>query len=89
MDGEHGPWHRSPWAAIEAIAPKPGCTSETLLRRVRQAERDTGQVAGLTTGERQRQKEFERENCELKRAHEILRRESAYLARKELDRRAK
>ena len=67
--GEHG----SQWAAIEAIVPKLGCTSETLRRWVRQAERDTGQRAGLTTSEQQRLKELERENRELKRANEILR----------------
>ena len=41
---------------------KLGCTSETLRRWVRQAERDTGHRAGLTTDERQRLKELEREN---------------------------
>ena len=44
--------HGSQWAAIEAIAPKVGCTSETLRRWVRQAERDTGRRAGLSTDER-------------------------------------
>ena len=73
----------------EAIAPKLGCTSETLRRWVRQAERDTGERAGLTTDERQRLKELERENRELKRANEILRKASAYFAQAELDRRAK
>jgi transposase len=58
---EHGPEHPSQWAAIAAIAPKLGCTSETLRRWVRQAERDTGHRAGLTTDERQRLKELERE----------------------------
>jgi transposase len=56
---------------------------------VRQAERDTGHRAGLTTDERQRLKELERENRELKRANEILRKASAYFAQAELDRRAK
>ena len=61
MVREHGPEHPSQWAAIVAIAAKLGCTSETLRRWVRQAERDTGQRAGLTTDERQRLKELERE----------------------------
>jgi transposase-like protein len=74
---------------MEAIAPKLGCTGETLRRWVRQAERDTGQRAGMTTDERQRVKELERENRELKRANEILRNASAYFAQAELDRRAK
>jgi transposase len=56
---------------------------------VRQAERDAGQRPGLTTDERQRLKEPERENRELKRTNEILRKASAYFAQAELDRRAK
>ena len=89
MVREHGPEHGSQWAAIQAIAPKLGCTSETLRRWVRQAERDRGQRGCLTTDERQRLKELERENRDLKRANEILRKASAYFAQAELDRRAK
>ena len=81
--------HASQWATIEAIAPKLGCTSETLRRWVRQAERDGGRRPGLTTDERQRVKELERENRELKRANEILRKASAFFAQAELDRRPK
>jgi len=66
-----------------------GCTPETLRSWVRQAEKDAGKRAGLTTSERQRLKELERENRELKRANEILRKASAYFAQAELDRRAK
>ena len=47
---------------------KLGCTVEA-LRRVRQAERDAGQRPGLTTDERHRLKQLERENFELKRAN--------------------
>ena len=83
--GEHG----SQWAAIGSIAGKIGCTAETLRRWVRQAERDAGLRGGLTTDERQRLKELERENRELKRTNEILRKASAYFAQAELDRRAK
>jgi transposase len=89
MVREHSPEHPSQWAAMEAIAPKLGCTPETLRRWVRQAERDAGQRAGLTTTEQQRMKELERENRELKRANEILRKASAYFAQAELDRRAR
>ena len=53
--------HDSQWAAIESIAAKIGCTSETLRRWVRQHERDTGQREGLTTAEAQRIKELERD----------------------------
>ena len=56
---------------------------------VRQAERNTGQRPGLTTSERERMKELEREVRELKRANEILRKASAYFAQAELDRRPK
>ena len=86
---EHGPEHPSQWAAITSIAAKFGCTGETLRNWVRQAERDTGQRGGLTTDERQRLKELERDNRELKRANEILRKASAYFAQAELDRRAR
>ena len=86
---EHGAEHPSQWAAIASIAGKLGCTAETLRQWVRQAERDAGQRNGLTTDERQRLKALERENRELKRANEILRKASAYFAQAELDRRAK
>ena len=79
--------HSSQWAAIQSVASKIGCTAETLRSWVRQAERDTGQRPGLTTTERERLKELERENRELKRANEILRKASAYFAQAELDRR--
>jgi transposase len=79
--------HGSQWAAIIAIAPKLGCTPETLRRWVRRAERDAGDRPGLTTTERQRLKDLERENRELKRANEILRKASAFFAAAELDRR--
>jgi transposase len=86
---DHAAEHPSQWAAIESIASKLGCTAETLRKWVRQAERETGQRSGLTTDERQRLKELERENRELKRTNEILRKASAYFAQAELDRRAK
>ncbi|WP_434218357.1 IS3 family transposase [Escherichia coli] len=69
----------SQWAAICSIAPKTGCTPETLRVWVRQYERDTGGGdGGLTTAERQRLKELERENRELHRSNNILRQASAY-----------
>ena len=84
---EQTPKHSSQWAAMTSIAPKIGCTAETLRGWVRQAERDGGERPGLTTSERERFKELERENRELKRANEILRKASAYFAMAELDRR--
>ena len=83
--GEHG----SQWAAIGSIAAKIGCTSETLRRWVRQAERDRGKRAGPTTEDRERIRALERENRELRQANEILRKASAYFAMAELDRRSK
>nr|WP_175527833.1 IS3 family transposase [Escherichia coli] len=69
----------SQWATICSIAPKIGCTPETLRVWVRQHERDTGGGdGGLTTAERQRLKELERENRELHRSNNILRQASAY-----------
>jgi len=79
----------SQWAAIGSVAGKMGCTAETLRNWVRQAERDSGARPGLTTGERERLKELEREVRELRRANEILRKASAFFAQAELDRRAK
>jgi transposase len=84
---EHAPEYPSQWAAIQSIAEKIGCSSEALRNWVRQAERNQGARAGLTTDERARLKELERENRELKRANEILRKASAYFAQAELDRR--
>jgi len=86
---EHREEYASEWAAMRSIAAKIGCRAETLRKWVRQAEIDHGRRAGLTTSERERLKQLERENRELKRANEILRKASAYFARAELDRRAK
>ena len=72
--------HESQWSAISSIASKIDCTRETVRTWVRRAERDAEKRAGLTTDERQRLKELERENRELKRANEILRKASAFFA---------
>ncbi|KWS93416.1 transposase, partial [Pseudomonas syringae pv. cerasicola] len=69
-----------------AIAPKIGCTPETLRLWVRQYERNSGQRDGLSTVERERVKLLERENRQLRQANEILRKASAYFAQAELDR---
>ena len=57
---------------MKSIAMKVGCSSEALRSWVRQAERDTGTQPGPTTDDVQRLKELERENKELRRANEIL-----------------
>jgi len=83
---EHQEEHDSQWATIGSIAGKIGCTPETLRKWVRQAERDQGIRDGMTSAERDWLKELERENRELKRANEILRKASAFFAQAELDR---
>ena len=83
---DHDHDHDSQWASIRSVAEKIGCTSETLRHWVRQAERDTGRRPGLSTEERARLKELEREVRELRRANEILRKASAFFAQAELDR---
>ena len=86
---DHAHEHASQWATIRSVAEKLGCTVEALRRWVRQAERDGGKRPGLTTDERQQLKQLQRENFELKRANEILKKAAAFFAQAELDRRAK
>jgi len=86
---DHAREHPSQWAAIRSVAEKIGCAPEVLRRWVRQAERDAGQRPGLTTTEREELKRLQRENFELKRANEILKKAAAFFAQAELDRRAK
>jgi len=81
---EHLGEYPSQWAAISSIATKCGMTPETLRKWVRRAEVDGGARPGLTSDERRRLAELERENRELRRANEILKAASAFFAR-ELD----
>jgi transposase-like protein len=81
--------HESRWATIQSIAAKIGCSAEALRNWVKQTEIDTGKRGGLSTDEKARVKELERENRELRRANDILRKASAYFAQAELDRRPK
>jgi transposase len=80
---------QSQWAAMQSISQKLGCTAESLRRWFHQIERDEGKRPGLISEERERLKQLERENRELKRANEILRTASAFFAQAELDRRLK
>jgi transposase len=86
---DQAPEHPSQWAAIRSVGEKLGIRTESLRRWVRQAERDRGERPGLTTDERTRLKALERENFELRRANEILKKAAAFFAQAELDRRAK
>ena len=81
---DHQDEYPSQWKAIESIAKKLQVNHETLRQWVRRAETDGGLRPGLTTDERARMKELERENKELRRANEILKAASAFFAR-ELD----
>ncbi|SEF65902.1 Transposase [Nitrosomonas ureae] len=86
---EHQADYESQWAAIKSIASKIGCTAETLRTWVRQNECDSGVRLGQSTSDRERLMSLERENRELKRANEILRKAAAFFAQAELDRRPK
>ena len=89
MVQEHRGEYPSQWAAIESIAPKIRCTSQTLLGWVKRDEVDSGEREGVSTSERERLKALEREVKELRRANEILKLASAFFAQAELDRRLK
>ena len=82
---EHERDYDSQWAAIGSIASKLGMTPETLRKWVRRAETDQGLRPGLSTSERERLRELERENRELRRANEILKAAAAFFGA-ELDR---
>ncbi len=85
---EHQHEYPSQWKAIQAISEKLGVHHESLRIWVRRAEVDEGRRPGLTTDERARLKELERENRELRRANEILKSASLFFAT-ELDGRTK
>jgi transposase len=84
---DHAAEYPSRWAAMRSVAEKLGCTVEAMRRWIHRAERETGKRPGLTMDERARLTQLERENAELKRANEILRKASAFFAQAELDRR--
>ncbi len=86
---EHRGSYPSLWAAVESLAPKIGCVPQTLLEWVKRTEIDAGARPGVTSAERERIKELEGENKELRRANDILRTASAFFAQAELDRKLK
>ncbi len=85
---EHQDEYPSQWKAICSIATKVDVNRETLRNWVRRAEIDGGHRPGLTTDERARMRDLERENKELRRANEILKAASAFFGA-ELDRQSK
>ena len=87
LTGEHE--HKSRWAAIQSVAAKIGCTPEALRSWVNKIEVDSGARPGVTTDQAARLKQLERENRELMRANEILRKAAAFFAQAELDRKPK
>ena len=86
---EHEGDYASQWEAIRSIAEKIGCSPESLRKWLRRTEVDSGSGSGVTSDERARMKDLEKEVRELRRANEILRKASAYFAQAELDRRPK
>jgi transposase len=85
---EHQHEYPSQWRAILSVSEKLDVHRETLRNWVRRAEVDEGRRPGVTTEERDRIKELERENKELRRANEILKAASAFFGA-ELDRQSK
>ncbi len=88
MVREHEHEYPSQWKAIQSISKKLGVNHETLRIWVRRAETDAGERPGLTSDERARMRQLEKENKELRRANEILKAASAFFGA-ELDRRSK
>jgi transposase len=76
------------FGVITRVARQLGIGTESLRNWVNQAEIDGGQRPGVTTEERRRIAELEREVRELRRANEILKTASIFFAT-ELDGRPK
>ena len=85
---DHAREYSSQWKAIESIAGKLAVHPETLRVWVRNAEVDAGERPGVTSEERVRVRELERENKELRRANEILKAAASFFGA-ELDRQSK
>jgi transposase-like protein len=84
---EHEKEYPTRWSAIKSLAEKIGCSPETLRHWARQAEGDGGPAPGPARDDAERLRALERENKELRRANEILKKAAAYFAQAELDRR--
>lgn len=82
MVGEHRADYGSEWEAMTSIAGKIGCTAETLRRWCREEASRRTVPAAQATDDKGRLKLLEHEVKELRRANEILRKASAYFARR-------
>lgn len=76
----------STWAAMTAIAPKIGCAPETLRVWYQKHLDKDNPIKVLQVSQEERIKQLERENNQLQRANEILRKAAAFFAQAELDR---
>lgn len=81
--------HSSLWAATVSVAEKIGCSPQALRSWNKKAESEENGGPNSERKDAERLKELERENLELRRANEILRKASAFFAQAELDRRPK
>src|SRR5438270_13088083 len=79
MVQEHAQEYPSEWAAIISVAEKIGVNKETLRVWLRRTEIDRGRRPGLTTDERERMRQLERENRELRRPNELLKADETFL----------
>ena len=84
----HRDEYDSEWAAMTSVASKFGAVPQTVHSWVRRADVDDGVVGGVSGDERQKIKDLQRENRELRRANEILKADSVFFAA-ELDPRPK
>ena len=80
---DHQGDYPSRWTAIESAAQKIGCAPQSLHEWVKKTEVNSGKRAGVTSDMADKLKTLERENRELRQAHEILRQASAYFAQAE------
>ena len=74
----------STWAAITAIAPKIGCTPETLRAWHQKHLDQQNPIKVQQISDQEKMRQMEREIKELKRANEILRKAAAFFAQAEL-----
>lgn len=73
--------------ACRLVGDQIGINKNTLRNWVKQNHIDSGDAAGMTTDEKQKIMDLEKEVRELRKANEILRKASAFFAQAELDRR--